>query len=150
MGFRARINPILCAPAPCLGTPPPPRPPPPFFWPPPPPPVAHTIAQCMQCSPRIPDSKAFALTWYFSPGRPVAALDVPLLVTRQQGSPSPACRQLSRARNACAGGSSEHGTKLKARYQVRANALLYHTILAMAISCKCQGGEGTGRYPDGR
>jgi len=54
-----------------------------------------------------------ALTWYSSPARPFAALDVPLLVTRQQGSPSPACRQLSRARNACAGGSREHGTKLK-------------------------------------
>jgi len=43
-------------------------------------------------------SKAFALTWYLaltwysSPARPFAALDVPLLVTRQQGSPSPACR----------------------------------------------------------
>ena len=54
-----------------------------------------------------------ARTWYSSPGRSFAALDVPLLVTRQQESPSPACRQLSRVRNACAGGSSEHGTKLK-------------------------------------
>ena len=54
-----------------------------------------------------------ALTWYSSRARPFAALDVPLLVTRQQGSPPPACRQLSRARNACAGGSGEHGTKLK-------------------------------------
>jgi len=53
-----------------------------------------------------------ALTWYSSPARPVATLDVPLLVTRQQGSPSPACRQLSRARNVCAGGSSEGSTKL--------------------------------------
>jgi len=63
-------------------------------------------------------SKALALTWYraptwySSPAGPFAALDVPLLVTRQQGSHSPACRQLSRARNACAGGSREHGTKL--------------------------------------
>ena len=68
------------------------------------------------------NSKAFALIWYraltwcSSPARPFAALDVPLLVTRQQGSPPPppACRQLSRARHACAGGSRElkHGTKL--------------------------------------
>ena len=57
-------------------------------------------------------SKAFALTWYCWPARPFAALDVPLLVTGQQGSPSPACRQLSRARNTCAGGSSEESTKL--------------------------------------
>ena len=54
-----------------------------------------------------------ALTWYSSLARPLAAPDDPRLVTRQHGSPSPACRQLSRARNACAGGSSEHGTKLK-------------------------------------
>jgi len=54
-----------------------------------------------------------ALTWSSSPAPPFAALDVPLLVTRQQGSPSPACRQFCRARNACAGGSMEHGTKLK-------------------------------------
>jgi len=66
-----------------------------------------------------PRSKAFALTWYraltwySSPARPCAALDVPLLVTRQQGRPSPTCRQLSRTRNACVGGSREHGTKLK-------------------------------------
>jgi len=64
-------------------------------------------------------SKAFALTWYraltwyCSPARPFAALDVPLLVTGQQGGPSPACRQLSRARNTCAGSSSEESTKLK-------------------------------------
>jgi len=64
-------------------------------------------------------SKAFALTWYraltwySSPAQLFAALDVPLLVTSQQESPSPACRQLTRARNACAGGSRERGTKLK-------------------------------------
>jgi len=64
-------------------------------------------------------SKGFALTWYrgltwySSPARPFAASDVPLLVTGQQGSLSPACRQLSRARIACAGGSSEGSTKLK-------------------------------------
>jgi len=64
-------------------------------------------------------SKAFALTWYraltsySSPARPFAAPDVPLLVTRQQGTPSLACRQLSRARNACAGGSSDDSTKLQ-------------------------------------
>jgi len=40
-------------------------------------------------------SKAFALawyralTWYCSPARPFAALDVPLLVTGQQGGPPP-------------------------------------------------------------
>ena len=44
--------------------------------------------------------------------------DGPRLVTGQQGSPSPACRQLSRAPNACAECSREaktklgHGTKL--------------------------------------
>jgi len=54
-----------------------------------------------------------ALTWYSSPARPFAAPDVPLLVTGQQGSPSPACRQLSRAPNACAGGSSKGSTTLK-------------------------------------
>ena len=64
-------------------------------------------------------SKAFALTWYralnwyCSPARPFAAPDVPLLVTGQQGSPTPACRQLFRARNACAGSSSAESTKLK-------------------------------------
>ena len=54
---------------------------------------------------RVPEaSKALALiwyralTWYSSPARPFVALDVPLLVTRQQGSPPPrACRQLSTA-----------------------------------------------------
>jgi len=54
-----------------------------------------------------------ALTWYSSPARPFAAPEDPLLVTGQQGSPVPACRQLSRARNACAGSSSEESTKLK-------------------------------------
>jgi len=51
-------------------------------------------------------------TWYYSPARPFAAPDAPLLVTGQQGGPSPACRQLSRARNACAGSSSQESTKL--------------------------------------
>ena len=64
-------------------------------------------------------SKSFALTWYralnwyCSPARKFAAPDVPLLVTGQQGSPSPACRQLFSARNACAGSSSEESTRLK-------------------------------------
>jgi len=77
----------------------------------------------------VTPSKAFALTWYraltwyCSPARPFAAPDVPLLVTKQHGSPSPAFRQLSRARNASAGSPSDESTKLK-RYQVRANALL--------------------------
>jgi len=63
-------------------------------------------------------SKAFALiwyralTWYSSPPRSLAAPDDPRLVTGQQGSPSPACQQLSRSRNVCAGGSSERSTKL--------------------------------------
>ena len=67
----------------------------------------------------VASSKAFALTWYraltwySSPARPFAAPDVPLLVTGQQGRPSLACRQPSRARNACAGGSSDDSTKLK-------------------------------------
>ena len=46
------------------------------------------------------------------------------LVTGQQGSPSPACQQLSRARTVCAGGSTKGGYQVKARYQVRGNALL--------------------------
>ena len=54
-----------------------------------------------------------ALTWYSSPARPFAAPDDSLLVTGKQGSPFPACRQLSRARNACAGSSSEESTKSK-------------------------------------
>jgi len=54
-----------------------------------------------------------ALTWYSSPARPFAVPDDPRLVTGQQGSPSPACQQLSRARTVCAGGSSEGSTKLK-------------------------------------
>jgi len=69
---------------------------------------------------RITDtSKGFALTWYrartwySSPARPFAAPDDPRLVTGQQGSPSPACQQLSRARNVCSGGSTEGSTKLK-------------------------------------
>ena len=53
-----------------------------------------------------------ALTWYCSPARPFAAPDVSLLVTGQQGGASPACRQLSRARNACAGSSSQESNKL--------------------------------------
>jgi len=54
-----------------------------------------------------------ALTWYSSPARPFAAPDDPRLVTGQQGSPSPACRQLFRARTVCTGGSSEGSNKLK-------------------------------------
>jgi len=79
--------------------------------------VSFGRRRCQRHEPRL--SKAFALTWYraltwySSPARPFAAPDVPLRVTRQQGSPSPACQQLSRAQNACAGGSREHGTKLK-------------------------------------
>jgi len=64
------------------------------------------------------DSKGFALTWsraltwYSSPARPFAAPDVPLLITGQQGSPSPACRQLFRAPNACEESSRKESTKL--------------------------------------
>jgi len=63
-------------------------------------------------------SKGFALTWYraltrhSSPARPFAAPDVPLLVPGRQRSPSPACRQLSRAYHVCVGGSSAESTKL--------------------------------------
>jgi len=53
-----------------------------------------------------------ALPWYSSPARPFAAPDVPLLVTGQQGSLSPACRQLFRVPNACAESSREESTKL--------------------------------------
>jgi len=62
-------------------------------------------------------NKAFALTWYrdlkwySSPAQPFTAPDDPLLVTGQQRSPSPACRQLSGARNECAESSSEESTK---------------------------------------
>ena len=63
-----------------------------------------------------------ALTWYSSPARPFAAPDDPLLVTGQQGSPSPACQQLSRARYVCGGGLKQREYQVKARYQVRANA----------------------------
>jgi len=65
-----------------------------------------------------PISKGFALTWYgaltlySSPAGPFAAPDDALLVTRQQGSPSPACRQLSRAQTAWAENSSKESTKL--------------------------------------
>jgi len=67
---------------------------------------------------RVGTSKGFALTWYraltwySSPARPFAAPDAPLLVTGQQGSLSPACRQLSRAPSACAESSREESTKL--------------------------------------
>jgi len=85
-------------------------------------------------------SKGFALTWYRAltcprlfilfpwyslPARPFTAPDDPLLVTGQQGSPSPACRQLFRAENACAESSSEEiKYQVRAWYQVRANPLL--------------------------
>jgi len=75
--------------------------------------IVGTIVKAKVCS------KALALIWYrawtgySSPARPLAAPDDPLLVTGQQGSPFPACRQLSRARNACAGSSSEESIKLK-------------------------------------
>ena len=75
--------------------------------------LAHT-----KTSESISCSKGFALTWYraltgySSPAQPFAAPDVPLLVTGQQGSPSPACLRLSRARNACAESSREESTKL--------------------------------------
>jgi len=71
------------------------------------------------CGGQTTTSKAFALTWYraltwySSPARPFAAPDVPLFVTGQQGSPSPACRPRCRARNTCAGSSSEESTKLR-------------------------------------
>jgi len=66
-----------------------------------------------------------ALTWYSLPARPFATPDDPLLVTGQQGSPFPACRQLSRAQNACAGSSSKESTKLKHGTKLGANALLH-------------------------
>jgi len=68
---------------------------------------------CISCSKAFALTWYRALTWYCSPARPFAAPDVPLLVTGQQGIPTPACRQLSRARNACAGGSNEESTKFK-------------------------------------
>jgi len=55
-----------------------------------------------------------ALTWYSSPERTFAAPDDLRHVAGQQGSPSPACQQLSRARKVCAGGGSSEGSaKLK-------------------------------------
>jgi len=95
------------------------------------------------------DSKAFALTWYralswhSSPARPFAALDVPLPVTSQQGSPSPACRQLSRARKCVRGGLQGTRYQVKARYQVRANALL------LCISPVLPSRESLVEFPDG-
>jgi len=68
-----------------------------------------------------------ALTWYSSPARPFAAPDDPRLVTGQQGSPSPACQQLSRARNVCAGGSGEGSTKLKHGTKL-GRTLCYRTV----------------------
>jgi len=65
------------------------------------------------CSKRFALTWYRALTWYSSSARPFAAADHPQLVTGQQGRPSPACQQLSKARNVCAGGSSEGSTKLK-------------------------------------
>jgi len=75
-----------------------------------------------------------ALTWYCSPARPFAALDVPLLVTGQQGGASPACRQLSRARNACAGSSSQEITKLG--HGTKLGRTLYYTEMYLP----CGGG----------
>jgi len=70
-----------------------------------------------------------ALTWHSSPARPFTAPNIPLLVTGQQGSLSPASRQLSRARNACAGGSSEGSTKLKHGAKL-GRTLARHTVRA--------------------
>jgi len=69
--------------------------------------------QCVRFSKALALIWYRALTWCSSPARPFAAPDDPLLVTGQQGSPFPAYRQLFRARNACAGSSSEESTKLK-------------------------------------
>jgi len=91
-----------------------------------------------------------ALTWYASPARPFTAPDVPLLVTGQQGSLSPACRQLSRARNACAGGSSEgstnlmHGTKLGRTLAILAGCSSYRRSTPSPPSC---GLSPPPRYP---
>jgi len=91
-----------------------------------------------------------ALTWYASPARLFTAPDVPLLVTGQQGSLSPACRQLSRARNACAEGSSEgstnlmHGTKLGRTLAVLAGCSSYRRSTPSPPSC---GLSPPPRYP---
>jgi len=88
----------------------------------------------MQTSKRFALTWYRALTWYSSPARPCAAPDDPRLVTGQQGSPSPACQQLSRARNVCAGGSSKgstklkHGTKLGRTLAKRKLRMLHHHL----------------------
>jgi len=68
-----------------------------------------------------------------------AVTDDPRLVTGQQGSPSPACQQLSRARTVCAGGSSGGGYQVKERYQVRASALLATCWVSFARARRAQG-----------
>ena len=81
------------------------------------------------------NSKGFALTWYRArtlyslPARPFAApcrdgRSATRCYRAAREPPPPACQQLSRVRTVCAGGSSGGGYQVKARYQVRANALL--------------------------
>ena len=72
-----------------------------------------------------------ALTWHSSPARPFAAPDVPLLVTGQQGNPSPACGQLSWARNACVESSREKSTEF--RHGTKLGRTLCYTILPLSI-----------------
>ena len=52
-------------------------------------------------------SKGFALTWYSSTARPFAVPVLDQLGTGQQASPSPACQQIFRARNVCAGAQAK-------------------------------------------
>jgi len=73
--------------------------------------IHHTaLVMAISCSKGFALTWYRALTWHSSPARPFAAPDDPRLVTGQQGSLSPACQQLSRARTVYAGGSSEGST----------------------------------------
>ena len=82
-------------------------------------------------------SKAFALTWYHaltwysSPARPFAApCRDGQSATRYQAArkPLPRVSTALQVRTVCAGGSSGGRYQVKARYQVRANALLDSTV----------------------
>ena len=77
-----------------------------------------------------PHSKAFALTWYraltwyCSPARPSAALDVPLLVTGQQGGGLPCVPTAFQGSKCVRGELKPRKYQVRARYQVWANAFL--------------------------
>jgi len=85
-----------------------------------------------------------ALTWYCSPARPFAAPDDPLLVTGQQGSRSPACRPAVQGSKCVRGELKPRNYQVKARYQIRANALLHAHSLSISRSKATWPRIGTG------